>query len=383
MLRLGPLIFRNILRNRRRSLLTLASTAVSLALLALLVAIYQGFFYDEPATPSEAQRLICRHRVSLTNPLPASHQGRIRSIPGVEHVSAWTWFAGVWKEPKNFFARFAVDPDVIFEVRKDWAMPPDQMAAFQRGRTACAIGQKIADRYGIKIGDRVTIVGDIYNVTLELTCVGIYSHAPNGECLIFHREYLTELLPAGNSQRDSVGTYAILASTPQDVPRVAKAIDAMFENSPYPTRTESEKEFGRSFLAFLGNIKLFLAAICAAVTFTILLVSANTVAMAVRERTREMGILRTLGYAPGEILQLVLGESVVISLAGGVVGLGLGWLLAKGLMAGGSAFGFTGIRWQAMAIVLGMAALIGLVAALVPALIAARKNVVESIRFTG
>jgi putative ABC transport system permease protein len=382
MLRLGPLIFRNVLRNRRRSLLTLASTAVSLALLALLVAIYQGFFYGEPESPSEAMRLICRHRVSLTNPLPASHQARIKSIPGVEHVSAWTWFQGVYKEPRNFFARFAVDPDIIFQIRQDWQMPPDQLAAFKRTRTACAVGEKIAKQYNIKVGDRVTIVGDIYNVTLELTCVGIYSHLPNGECLIFHREYLTELLPASDKQRDSVGTYLILAATPEQVPRVARAIDTLFDNSPYPTRTESEKEFGRSFLAFLGNIKLFLAAICAAVTFTILLVSANTVAMAVRERTREMGILRTLGYAPGEILQLVLGESVVISLAGGVVGLGIGFLLARWMAAQGF-FGFTGMKWQAMAIVLGMAALIGLVAALVPALIAARKNVVESIRFTG
>ena len=382
MLRLGPLIFRNVLRNRRRSLLTLASTAVSLALLALLVAIYQGFFYGEPESPSEAMRLICRHRVSLTNPLPASHQARIKSIPGVEHVSAWTWFQGVYKEPRNFFARFAVDPDIIFQIRQDWQMPPDQLAAFKRTRTACAVGEKIAKQYNIKVGDRVTIVGDIYNVTLELTCVGIYSHLPNGECLIFHREYLTELLPASDKQRDSVGTYLILAATPEQVPRVARAIDTLFDNSPYPTRTESEKEFGRSFLAFLGNIKLFLAAICAAVTFTILLVSANTVAMAVRERTREMGILRTLGYAPGEILQLVLGESVVISLAGGVVGLGIGFLLARWMAAQGF-FGFTGMKWQAMAIVLGMAALIGFVAALVPALIAARKNVVESIRFTG
>jgi len=383
MLRLGPLIFRNVLRNRRRTILTLASTAVSLALLALLVAIYQGFFYGEEASPSSAMRLICRHRVSLTNPLPASYQARIKSIPGVDEVSAWSWFAGVWKEPRYFFARFAVDADVIFNIRKDWEMPADQLAAFKRGRTACVIGKKICDQYGIKLGERVTIVGDIYPVTLELTCVGIFNHPVNNECLVFHREYLSELLPKSSNTRDSVGTYMILANSPDNVPRISRAVDAMFENSPYPTRTESEQEFGRSFLAFLGNIKLFLAAICGAVTFTILLVSANTVAMAVRERTREMAILRTLGYTPAEILQLILGESIAISLLGGVVGLGLGWFLAKGMQAGGANFGFTGIRWQAATVVLCMAAFIGLIAALVPALIAARKNVVESLRFTG
>ena len=381
MLSLAPLIFRNVLRNRRRSLLTLASTAVSLALLALLIAIYQGFFYGEDSSPSEALRVICRHRVSLTQSLPASHQQRIRAVPGVMEVSAWSWFAGTYKDPKNFFARFAVDADTIFKIRQDWTVPADQLVTFKRDRTGCAIGEKIAKDYNIKLGDRMTIVGDIYPVTLELTVDAIYEHPPHNEVLVFHREYLSELLPKTSESRDSVGTFAILADTPDDVPRISRAIDTMFDNSPYPTRTESEKEFGRSFLAFLGNIKLFLAAVCGAVTFTIMLVSANTVAMAVRERTREMAILRTLGYTPSEILQLVLGESVLISLFGGIAGLGLGLLLAKLMQSG--AFPFQGLKWQAAAIVLGMAAFIGLFAALVPAVIASRKNVVESLRFTG
>jgi putative ABC transport system permease protein len=381
MLRLGPLILRNVLRNRRRSILTLASTAVSLALLTLLIAIYQGFFYGEPTSPSEALRLICRHRVSLTQSLPASHMARIKSIPGVEYVSAWSWFQGRFREPKDFFARFAVDSDVIFDIRKDWIISPEELANFKHSRTACAIGEAIAKKFNLKLGDRVVIVGDIYPVTLELTVAGIYKHPLNTECLVFHREYLTELLSKGSEQRDSVGTYMILVDKPENAPRIAKAVDAMFENSPYPTRTESEKEFGRSFLAFLGNVKLFLAAICGAVTFTILLVSANTIAMAVRERTREVGILRTLGYTPGEIRQLVLGEAVVISVIGGVFGLGLGWLLLQGSSGGG--FPLPGLTWQTALIVLGMAAIIGLIAATVPAMIASRKNVVEAIRFTG
>jgi putative ABC transport system permease protein len=383
MLRLASLIFRNVLRNRRRTILTLASTAVSLALLALLTAIYQGFFYGAPASPSEALRLICRHRVSLTQQLPASHFAAIKKVPGVAEVSAWTWFQGVYKDPKNFFARFAVDADVIFDIHQDWQMPADQLAAFKRGRTACAVAEKIAKQYDIKLGDRVHIVGDIYPVTLELTCVGIFKHPVSGQCLVFHREYLTELLPKTSQQRDAVGTYSILADSADDVPRISRAIDTMFDNSPYPTRTESEQEFGRSFLAFLGNMKVFLAAISGAVTFTILLVSANTISMSVRERTREMAILRTLGYTPGEILQLVLGEAVLISLAGGLIGLVLGTLLSQGLAATGGLLGFQSIKWQAALIVLAMAAIIGVVASLVPAIIASRKNVVESLRFTG
>lgn len=383
MLRLTSLIVRNVLRNRRRTLLTLASTAISLALLAILVAMYQSFFHGADTSPSEALRLICRHRVSLTQQLPASHMAHIRSMPGVQKISAWTWFQGVYKEPANFFARFAVDPDVIFDIRKDWEMPADQLTAFKRQRTACAIGEKIAKDYNIKLGETVTIVGDIYPVTLELTVVGIFKHPAQAEVLVFHREYLSELLPVGSSSRDSVGTYMILAETLEDVPRIARAVDTMFDNSPYPTRTESEKEFGRSFLAFLGNIKMFLIAICGAVTFTILLVSANTIAMAVRERTREMAILRTLGYTPGEILQLILGESVIISIIGGAVGLTIAWVLGQGLAQSSASFGFQGVKWQAATIVFLMAGFIGLLAALVPAVIASRKNVVESLRFSG
>ena len=383
MVRLASLIFRNVFRNRRRSLLTLASGAVSLALLSLLLALYQGFFYGEDDSPSQASRMVCRHRVSLTQSLPASYQQRIQQIPGVEKVSTWTWFQGVYIEPKDFFARFAVDADTIFDIHPDWIIAPDQLAAFKRNRTACAIAKTIADQYKIHVGDRVTIVGDIYPVTLELTVAGIYQHPPHTEALVFHREYLTELLPKTSESRDSVGTYLILAQDPKQVPAISRAIDAMFDNSPAPTRTESEKEFGRSFLAFMGNIKLFLMAMCAAVTFTVLLVSANTVAMAVRERTRETAILRTLGFTPFEILQLVVGEAVLISVIGWAIGLPFGWVLAKGVTAIAGGFGARDLKWQAAAIVLVMAIIVGFLASLVPAVIASRKNVVESLRFTG
>ena len=322
-------------------------------------------------------------RVSLTQTLPASHQQRIRSVPGVKKVSAWTWFGGTYKEPKDFFGRFAVDADIIFDERGDWSVPHDQLAAFKRDRAGCAIGQALAEKYHMKLGDRIIIAGDIYDVTLELTLDAIFKHEPNTECLIFHREYLTELLPAASSQRDMVGTYLVMADKPQNVPRIARAIDAMFANSPYPTRTESEKEFGRSFLAFLGNVKMFLLAVCGAVTFTILLVSANTIAMSVRERTRELAILRTLGFTPAEILQLVLGESTILSLLGGVNGLSLGFSLVKGLQLSGLPIPFPGVKWQAAAIVLWMAALIGVLAATVPAILASRGNIVESLRFSG
>src|SRR4051812_766065 len=386
MLRLGSLIIRNVLRNRRRTILTLASTVVSLAVLGFLVALYQGFFFAEQSSPSEAMRLIARHKVSLTQVLPASHKPRIAAVDGVQAVSAWSWFAGIYKDnkPENFFARFSVDPADIQKVRMDYVAPAEQWAAFQRSRTGCAVGRAIAEKHGLKMGDRVNITGDIYPVNLELTVVMIYDHPKNTECLMFQREYVNELMKAEGSGSDTVGTYAILAKSAEDVPRIARAIDAMFENSPYPTKTESEREFGLSFMAFLGNIKLYLGAICAAVTFTILLVSANSVAMSVRERTREMAILRTLGYSPPEILWMVLGESVLIALIGGLVGMGVTFALTRAAAAGMGPWG-EGLKlhWQAAVVVGAAAGLIGLFAAIVPAFFASRRNIVESLRFVG
>jgi putative ABC transport system permease protein len=386
MLKLAPLILRNTLRNRRRSLLTLASTAISLAVLGLMVALYQGFFFAEQTSPYEALRLITRHKVSLTNPLPASHGPRIAAIDGVQAVSAWSWYQGKYKDekPENFFARFAVDPVEIQKVRLDYVAPPEQWAAFQHNRTGCAIGRKIADAHNFKLGDRIYLTGDIYPVDLDLTVAMIFDHPKNTECLMFHREYLNELMKAAGRDADTVGTYSILARSTDDVPRIARAIDTMFENSPYPTKTESEHQFGLSFMAFLGNIKLYLGAICGAVTFTIMLVSANAIAMSVRERTREMAILRTLGYAPAEIMRMVLGESVLISLLGGTLGIVVTWALARAAAAGLGPWGeILKLHWQAFVIVAVIAVVIGFVSAVVPAFFASRRNIVESLRFTG
>ena len=390
MFRLASLILRNVLRNRRRTILTLMSTVVSLAVLGFLVALYQGFFFAEPMSPSEQLRLISRHKVSLTNPLPASHQARIAAIDGVQAVSAWSWFGGKYKDdrPENWFARFAVDPLEIRKVRVDYTAPDEQWNAFARTRTGCAIGRKIADQHKFKIGDRIHILGDIYGVDLDLTVVMIFDHPPQNEVMMFQREYLTELRKAsptaGTRDLDTVGTFAILARSADDVPRIARAVDAAFENSPWPTRTESEREFGLSFMAFMGNIKLYLAVVCAAVTFTILLVSANTMAMSVRERTREMGILRTLGYTPGEIRNMVIGESVLIALLGGLLAIGVTKLLTSGAAAGAGPWGeMMKFRWEATLVVAAFAVLIGVASAIVPAFFAARRNIVDSIRFSG
>lgn len=386
MVRYLPLIVKNSLRNRRRSTLTIASIGVSLCLLGLLFALYRAFFLGE-ASPAQALRLVTHHKVSLTQAMPVSYEQRIRQIPGVREVMTWQWFGGVYKDARdirNMFARFAVDPQKFFLIRSEFQIPDDQKQAFLHERTGCVVGRALADRFGWKLGDRITLVGDIFPVTLELKIVGIYFDVDEGESLYFSQTYLREALPA--NRQDMVSAFHVLAENPQAVTRVATAIDTMFENSPAPTKTESEKGFQLSFISFLGNVKVFLLSICGAVTFTILLVSANTMAMSVRERVREVGILKTLGYNSEAILGIVLGEAALISLLGGVLGVGLASFLAAGVRQ--SATMFSALRTLTITpavagICLLVAVLIGVISSVIPAWNAARTTILDSLRFTG
>ena len=384
------LIFKNSVRNRRRSLLTVASMAISLCILGLLIAMYQAMFFGQ-ATPAQALRLVTRHRVSMTQPIPIYYRDKIRQLPGVRDLMTWQWFGGTYKDardPNNMFARFGTDPDHFFNVHPEWTIPEDQKQAFIHNRTGCIVSRDLAEQMHFKLGDRITIVGDIFPVTLELKVVGIYDDPDKMSALYFSREYLREALGASNAQQDMVGAFLIQANSPDDVPRIAASIDDMFAASPFPTRSESEKAFELSFISFLGNLRLFIMAICGAVMFTILLVSANTISMSVRERIREVGILKTLGFTPGAILGIVLGESAVIALIGGVIGC----FLAEGMcamMANGPGGNFMPeIKNLAITPPVGLLCLagalaIGLISSFIPAWTASRTPILESLKYTG
>jgi putative ABC transport system permease protein len=319
--------------------------------------------------------------------MPQSYEQQIRQVPGVREVTISQWYGGVYKDrrdPKNFFARFAIQPDRVFTMHPEFQLPEEQKMAFQRERTAALIGRDLANKLEMKLGDRVTLQGDIFPGTLELTVRAIYdSPGESSEVLFFHREYLEESLP--EVRRGNVGTFGILAENPQVVPQIAAAVDRMFTNAPVQTRTETEQAFALSFVSFLGNVKVFLIAICAAVTFTVLLVSANTMAMSVRERVREIGILKTLGFTRQAILGVILGEAAVIALAGGA----LGAFLASGLCAavrnGPGLFGdlkTLTLRPEVAAACLVTAVLIGLASAFAPAWNGSRVTIVEALRAT-
>ena len=387
MFRFFSLAFKNTLRNRRRSILTISSVAVSLCLLGVLIAIYHALFFGE-ATPGQALRLVTRHKVSLAQPIPVAYEDKIRRVPGVKEVSSWNWYGGTYKDnrdQKNFFARFAVEPKAFLAIRTQMVMPEDQRRAFITERQACVISRDLSEKLNLKLGDRVTLTGDIYPGTLQLYVRGIFDDPDAAQSLFFNLDYLRDSLPMG--RRNYISTVAILADSTDDVPRIAKAVDDMFANASPPTKTESEQQFALSFVSFLGNIKLFLMSICAAVTFTILLVSGNTMAMSVRERIKEVGVLKTLGYTNNTILGIIIGEAVTIALIGGLVGLVLASLLTVvvgkmgetmvGQLHNLSMTPLTG------AIALLVALLIGVISSFLPAWNAARTNILDSLRYTG
>jgi putative ABC transport system permease protein len=389
MFRHFSLIFRNCFRNRRRSILTVISIAASLCLLGMLLTIYHTFFFTE-ATPDQALRLITRNRVSLANPLPLSYQQQIKQTPGVKEVMINQWFGGVYKDsrdPANFFARFAVEAEKFATINPEFKLAESEQQAFVNDRTGCIVGRKTAVRHNLKPGDRVTLTGDIFPVTLELTVRGIYDGTIDNESMFFHYKYLNESLAATAGFRDVVGTYLIRMERAEDANAISKMIDDKYRNSTAQTKTETEQAFGLSFLAFLGNVKLILLSICAAVTFTILLVSGNTMAMAVRERVREVGVLKTLGFTNGMVLWLMVCEAIVISLIGGLIGLALtrGLILLLSLMPAFVTF-FTdfsqvSVRPSVIFICLFVAGMIGLVSSIVPALGASRRSIVEALKF--
>ena len=376
-----PLMLRNAVRNRRRSVLTVCSVGASLCLLGIMMALYHAFFLTPP-TQLQALRLVTRNRISITNVMPMSYRQKIQQVPGVRAVTVMQWFGGVYKDPKYVFSRMAIEPEYFESVYPEYKIVEGSMDAFKKERMACIIGKDLAAKYNIKLGERMTLVGDIFPITIDFTVRGIYDLPIDNESMFFNLQYLFENL----TDRDFAGLFVMQVDSADNMTRIAKDIDEMFRNSPVQTRTESEKAFQVGFLSFLGNVKAFLMSICAAVTFTILLVTANTMAMSVRERIREVGILKTLGYTSGDILTIVLGEAAVLSLIGGILGCGLAQLLTGAIR---QMPGFIGefktltILPPVAAALLLIAVAIGLASSFIPAWTASRTNILDSLRYTG
>jgi len=373
------LLLTNILRNRRRSILTVSSIAASLYLIATLMTLLTEF--ESPAdTPESALRLITRHRVSLFNTLPVSYRSKIAQVEGVEAVIGSMWFGGVYKDPKNFFMQFAADTDRFFDVNADMVLPEAQKKAYLEDRTGAVVGDNLAARFGWKVGDRITLEGALFDFDAELTIRGIYSGGADfGSTLFFHWDYFNEAM--GNP--GFTGTYSIRARSAADVPAIADQVDAMFINSTVPTKTESEKAFVLGFITMMGNVRLLITSIASVVIFTIVLVASNTMAMSIRERIREVGILRALGFRRHQVLSLLLSESVALSLAGALIGAFGARLFYSSINMAIVTAGFLPRFYVTPGTLVACVAIgisVGLIAAIVPALHAARLPVVLALR---
>jgi len=318
----AKLIFKNILRNKRRTLLTISSLVVSLFLFVCLGTILTEF--QRGTDEANPLRLVSRHAVSLGFILPMAHLQKIKAVPGVKEVMPFSWFGGIYKDEKNFFANFAVDARKLREVVPELKMSDADWQTFINDRQGAIVGQKLVMLYGFTPGQRITLKSPIYNQSVEFIIRGVYT-GNDEKTLYFHHDYINELLPDWG--KDQVSTFSILVNTPEDVPRVGQAIDSIFANTAAPTKTESEREFALSFQTMFGGVKQFLYGIMAAITFSLLLVMGNTMAMTVRERTKEVGTLKAIGFQRGTITALFLGEALIVACIGAAIGIGAAMLI--------------------------------------------------------
>ena len=315
-MKLIKFILKNILRNKRRTFLTGSSIVVSLFLIITLATILtESTRGSEEANPL---RLWTRHSVSLGFPLPAAHEQRIATVPGVKSAMPFSWFGGIYQDERNFFANFAVDATKLRENYPELKMSDAEWQSFIGDRQGAIVGQKLVQLYGFHPGQRITLRSPIYNASMEFIVKGICTGLDQ-KTLYFHHEYMNELLPEW--AKDQVGTFSITANSAEDVPRIAQAIDSIFVNTDAPTKTESEREFALSFETMMGGMKQFMYGIMAAIVFSLLLIMGNTMAMTVRERTREVGTLKALGFQRGTIATLFLGEALVVTTIGASIGI--------------------------------------------------------------
>jgi putative ABC transport system permease protein len=318
------LIFKNMLRNKRRTLLTISSLVVSLFLIISLATILTEF--DRGAEEASPLRLWSRHAVSLGFVVPLAHMQRMKTVPGVKEVTPFNWFGGIYIDEKNFFANFAVDANKLKVMLPELKMPDDQWQAFINDRQGAIVGQKLVKLHGFTPGQRITLKSPIYNQSVEFIIRGVCTGGDE-KTLYFHHEYINELLP--DWAKDQVSTFNIIVNSPEDVPRVAQSIDSIFANTDAPTKTESERDFALSFQTMMGGVKQFLYGIMGAITFSLLLVMGNTMAMTVRERTKEVGTLKAIGFQRRTITMLFLGEALLVACIGAVIGIGAAALLFR------------------------------------------------------
>jgi len=381
-MKFSQLILANLFRKKVRLLLTLGCFAVALFLFAFLAVVKKAF--TGGADLASANRLVTINRVSIIQPIPLSYRDKIARIPGVESVTHDNWFGGVYQDEKNFFPQFAIDPENQRKVFPELIVPEDQWNNFLKDRQGAIAGARTAKRFGWKIGDRIPIKTTIYgtNSAWEFVIDGIY-HGKRPEDdetqFWFQWDYFEERVP--ERLKGLTGWYTVKLTSPDDALRVAKTIDAEFANSPYETKTETESAFAASWAKQFGNIEFLILTIGTVVFFTLLLVTGNTMAISVRERTGELAILKAIGFKDHSVLFFVLTEALAIALVGGLLGLALAILAIPALGAALNGLLPNLVLSKSMiAVGLGFALVVGAASGLLPGIGAMRLRVVDAMR---
>lgn len=381
------LIFKNSFRHKLRSSLTIMGIAVAVIAFGVLRTVVTAWYQAVDASSND--RLVTRQSVSFIFPLPLSYRNKIAQVPGVKQVTYANWFGGTYIDKKNFFARLAVDADTYFKVYPEYEMTKKEFDDFKKERDACIIGSETAKQYNLKVGDAITLDGDIYPGKWDFIIRGIYKpkyQSTDATQMFMHWSYINERMKEEMPLRaNDVGWYVESINNPQNSGAISKAIDKLFENSPNSTKTETELEFSQGFIASSSAIITSMNVMSFVIVGIILLVLANTMIMSSRERTTEYAVLKTLGFSTYHLTFLILGESMFIAFLGGILGLfftfpivtGFGNHLPKGF--------FPVFQVEPITIILCVVAIvvIGLVAAYFPIHRALRTKIVDGLRFVG
>jgi len=372
-------IVKNALRNKRRAALCVLSVAASLFLLVSLLVVLNEFT-NPPEDAGASLRIAVRNKVSLATPLPVRQRPLIAKIPGVEAITALSFFGGKYKGEENtMFAQFAMDPEQLEKVFGEAKLPREQLETWIANRTSCIIGVDTAKRYHVKIGDKFQLIGQIYPVDLDLTVVGIYKGTTDDRNVFFHQKYLDEL----TGDLGQVGMWWIKARSPEDVPGVIDRINATFANTSAEVLAETERAFQLSFISMWANIKVLISSICSVVVFALILVSASTMSMAIRERLRELSVLKALGFRRHELFAFILAESFGLAAVGFLLGAGGAWLLYSSVNAPtltGGMFPTLDVTPRILGVAALVAAVLGVVSSLAPALTVTRLSVVDGLK---
>ncbi|MEM5433345.1 ABC transporter permease [Cupriavidus oxalaticus] len=379
------LITRNALRHKLRTALTVLGLVIAVLAFGLLRTVIDAWYAG--ASAASSARLVTRNAISLVFPLPLSYESRIRGVDGVTSVARSNWFGGVYRDPKNFFAQFAVS-DNYLDLYPEFVVPEQQRADYQRDRKGALVGRQLADQFGFKIGDVIPIKGTIYPGTWEFVVRGIMEGRDESiitKQMVFHWEYLNETIRKKTPrQADQVGVYVLGVDNPDNTAAISRNVDAVFRNSLAETLTETEQAFQLGFVAMSNQIIAAIRVVSYVVLLIIMAVMANAMAMSARERTVEYATLKALGFGPGFLALLVFGESLAICVAGGALGmLATPPMAAAFKQAVGGVFPVFTVSPETMRAQAACALAVGIAAGIVPAVQAARVRIVEGLRAIG